>query len=43
MKKFSGMYLFFLIERFLKIFMDMKARKSGQVLGERIDEIIYYY
>lgn len=27
---FAGMYLFFIIERFMKIFMDAKARREGQ-------------
>ena len=28
----AGLYLFFIIERFLKIFMDAKARKQGETL-----------
>ena len=28
----AGLYLFFIIERFLKIFMDAKARKQGEVV-----------
>ena len=27
---FAGMYLFFIIERCMKIFMDAKARREGQ-------------
>ena len=29
----AGLYLFFIIERFLKIFMDAKARKQGEVIS----------
>ena len=29
----AGLYLFFIIERFLKIFMDSKARKQGEVVN----------
>ena len=29
----AGLYLFFIIERFLKIFMDAKARKQGEVVN----------
>ena len=29
----AGLYLFFVIERFLKIFMDAKARKQGEVIS----------
>ena len=32
MSIWMGLYLFFIIERFLKIFMDAKARKQGEVL-----------
>ena len=28
----AGLYLFFIIERFLKIFMDAKARKQGEIV-----------
>ena len=28
----AGLYLFFIIERFLKIFMDAKARKQGEII-----------
>eukprot|EP00091_Calanus_sinicus_P011108 TRINITY_DN25294_c0_g1_i1.p1 TRINITY_DN25294_c0_g1~~TRINITY_DN25294_c0_g1_i1.p1 ORF type:complete len:138 (-),score=23.50 TRINITY_DN25294_c0_g1_i1:374-787(-) len=28
----AGLYLFFIIERFLKIFMDAKARRQGEML-----------
>ena len=28
----AGLYLFFIIERFLKIFMDAKARKQGETI-----------
>lgn len=29
----AGLYMFFIIERFLKIFMDSKARKQGEVIS----------
>ena len=33
MSIWAGLYLFFIIERFLKIFMDAKARKQGEILN----------
>ena len=33
MSVWLGMYLFFVIERFLKMFMDAKARRRGEEIG----------